>query len=310
MRYVSFGNTGTELSELVLGAMRVANMDASSITALLEAADEVGINMIDLADIYGGGGTCEEKIGAALLANPAFKEKFWIQSKVGIRREKGDTWFDFSKDYIVSAVEGSLKRLQTDHLDSLLLHRPDVLMEPEEVAAAFDELHNQGKVRYFGVSNQNPATMQQLQAACDMPLVCNQIQLSPVHTPVLDAVLHANMSWDSAVMRDGGILEYCRAHHMAVQAWSPLQIGYFEGNFVGSDRYAQLNQVLRRLATKYEVTPEAIVFAWILRIPGQMQVVTGTTSPNHLRKGAKAADVELSRQEFYELYKAAGNRLP
>ena len=308
MRYITLGQDDKELSEIVLGMMRIEDKSVKEVEELVETALSVGINAFDLADIYGRG-RCEELLGLVLKNRPDLREKMWIQSKCGIRIEEF-TYFDFSKDYIIKSVDGILQRLKIDHLDSLLLHRPDALMESDQVAEAFDLLYKQGKVRNFGVSNQNPMMMELLKKDVKQPLTVNQLQLSAAFTPGFESGFHVNMEDSQAAMRDGSIFEYCKLHDVVIQAWSVLQFGYFKGNFVGNEKFQQLNQVLNRLALKYSVSPSAIAIAWVLRYPAKMQALVGTTNPKHLIEASQASHVNLTRKEWYEIYLAAGNDLP
>ena len=308
MRYITLGQDDKELSEIVLGMMRIEDKSVKEVEELVETALSVGINAFDLADIYGRG-RCEELLGLVLKNRPDLREEMWIQSKCGIRIEEF-TYFDFSKDYIIKSVDGILQRLKIDHLDSLLLHRPDALMEADQVAKAFDLLYKQGKVRNFGVSNQNPMMMELLKKDVKQPLAVNQLQLSAAFTPGFESGFHVNMEDSQAAMRDGSIFEYCQLHDVVIQAWSVLQFGYFKGNFVGNEKFQALNQVLDRLAFKYGVTPSTIAISWILRYPAKMQAVVGTTNPKHLREVSQAANFSLTRKEWYEIYLAAGNNLP
>ncbi|HEU8146887.1 TPA: aldo/keto reductase family oxidoreductase [Streptococcus pneumoniae] len=308
MRYITLGQDDKELSEIVLGMMRIKDKSVKEVEELVETALSVGINAFDLADIYGRG-RCEELLGLVLKNRPDLREKMWIQSKCGIRIEEF-TYFDFSKDYIIKSVDGILQRLKIDHLDSLLLHRPDALMESDQVAEAFDLLYKQGKVRDFGVSNQNPMMMELLKKDVKQPLAVNQLQLSTAFTPGFESAFHVNMEDSQAAMRDGSIFEYCQLHDVVIQAWSVLQFGYFKGNFVGNEKFQALNQVLDRLAIKYGVTSSTIAISWILRYPAKMQAVVGTTNPKHLREVSRAANFSLTRKEWYEIYLAAGNNLP
>ena len=308
MRYITLGQDDKELSEIVLGMMRIKDKSVKEVEELVETALSVGINAFDSADIYGRG-RCEELLGLVLKNRPDLREKMWIQSKCGIRIEEF-TYFDFSKDYIIKSVDGILQRLKIDHLDSLLLHRPDALMESDQVAEAFDLLYKQGKVRNFGVSNQNPMMMELLKKDVKQPLAVNQLQLSAAFTPGFESGFHVNMEDSQAAMRDGSIFEYCQLHDVVIQAWSVLQFGYFKGNFVGNEKFQALNQVLDRLAFKYGVTPSTIAISWILRYPAKMQAVVGTTNPKHLREVSQAANFSLTRKEWYEIYLAAGNNLP
>ena len=308
LRYITLGQDDKELSEIVLGMMRIKDKSVKEVEELVETALSVGINAFDLADIYGRG-RCEELLGLVLKNRPDLREKMWIQSKCGIRIEEF-TYFDFSKEYILQSVDGILERLQVDYLDSLLLHRPDALMESDQVAEAFDLLYKQGKVRNFGVSNQNPMMMELLKKDVKQPLAVNQLQLSAAFTPGFESGFHVNMEDSQAAMRDGSIFEYCKLHDVVIQAWSVLQFGYFKGNFVGNEKFQALNQVLDRLAFKYGVTPSTIAISWILRYPAKMQAVVGTTNPKHLREVSQAANFSLTRKEWYEIYLAAGNNLP
>ena len=308
MRYITLGQDDKELSEIVLGMMRIKDKSVKEVEELVETALSVGINAFDLADIYGRG-RCEELLGLVLKNRPDLREEMWIQSKCGIRIEEF-TYFDFSKEYIIKSVDRILQRLKIDHLDSLLLHRPDALMESDQVAEAFDFLYKQGKVRDFGVSNQNPMMMELLKKDVKQPLAVNQLQLSAAFTPGFESGFHVNMEDSQAAMRDGSIFEYCKLHDVVIQAWSVLQFGYFRGNFVGNEKFQALNQVLERLAIKYGVTSSTIAISWILRYPAKMQAVVGTTNPKHLREVSQAVNFSLTRKEWYEIYLAAGNNLP
>lgn len=308
MRYIKFGERQKEVSEVVLGLMRISEMTVDQVEELIESALAVGINAFDIADCYGHG-KCEQILGEVLKCRPDLREKMWIQSKCGIRMEEF-TYFDFSKEHILEAVDGILKRLNVDYIDSLLLHRPDALMEPAEIAEAFDLLEAQGKVIDFGVSNQNPMMMALIQKDVNQPLVANQLQLSAAFTPSFDAGFHVNMKQEAGIVRDSSIFEYCRLHDVVIQAWSVLQFDYFGGVFLGSEKYPELNQVLNRLAEKYHVSPSAVAIAWVLRYPAKMQAVIGTTKKARVAEAAKAAEIQLTRKEWYEIYLAAGNDLP
>jgi len=305
MKYLEFSGKSLPASVIGIGCMRIADMGPQELDTFVHTAMDVGITFFDHADIYGGGKS-EEIFGEFLAANPGVRDKIVIQSKCAIH----DGMYDFSKEYILNSVDGILMRLHTDHLDSLLLHRPDALMEPEEVGEAFDILAEQGKVLHFGVSNMNRYQMELLSSGIRQKLYVNQLQMSLAHTPVIDAGINVNTHFDGGVMRDGGTLEYCRMQDVIVQTWSPLQKGFFGGVFIGDSEYKELNGVLDELADKYSVTSDAIAYAWLLRIPAKMQVILGTTNPKRVKNAAKAAEIRLTRQEWYDLYKAAGNTLP
>ncbi len=293
---------------VIQGCMRIGQMSVDEVRTLIDKQLELGINFWDHADIYGGG-TCEEVFGKALTEMPGMREQLIIQSKCAIRPGEY-TRYDFSKDYIIQSVEGSLKRLQTDHLDYLLLHRPDLLMDPEEVAEAFDKLQSEGKVLHFGVSNHTPGQIEVLKTCVKQPIEVNQLQFSLAHTLLLDAPAYLNTADSHGINRDAGVLDYCRYNDITIQCYSPFQYGVFEGTFLGNPDYAKLNQVLERLATKYDTSTNGIATAWILRHPANMQVVVGTTNIKRAPGIAKGADIILTREEWYELYAAAGNSLP
>jgi len=292
--------------------MRYSSLAPQDAAKLVSTALEAGLNFFDHADIYGGGKS-EEVFGRAVKDLDVKREDLLLQSKCGIR--PGDNppttvRYDFSKAHIISSVEGSLKRLGTDYLDALLLHRPDTLAEPEEVAEAFSQLEKSGKVRYFGVSNQKPLMIELLKTAVKQPLIANQLQLSVLHTGMIDSGLNVNMKNPPSIDHDGGILEYSRIHNMTVQPWSPFQWGMIQGSFMGNPDYPEINAKLEEMGQKKGVTASAMAVAWLLRHPAKMQPIVGSTNALRIKEVAKAVEVELSREEWYEIYFAAGNRLP
>ncbi|MGT2888125.1 aldo/keto reductase [Streptococcus didelphis] len=299
------GQTDIEASRIALGCMRLSSLTSTEASRLLETAFDQGIDFIDHADIYGGGES-EIRFSQAMKSIKLSRDQYILQSKCGIK----DGIYDFSKEHIVSSVDGILKRLGTDYLDFLVLHRPDALMEPEEIAEAFSQLEKAGKVRYFGVSNQNPYQMQLLQASLEQKLAINQMQLSPAHTPMLDAGFNVNMRNQAAINRDNGVLEYCQLHKMTVQAWSPFQIDLDKGLFRGNPDYHQLDETLDALGQKYGVAAEAIIIAWILRHPAKIQAIVGSMNPERLIKIAQASTFNLTRSEWYAIYLSAGNSIP
>lgn len=305
MKSVKIANCDLDASEISLGCMRISQMTNPDIVTLIHTALDAGINFFDHADIYGGGQS-EAKFAEALGMTPQLRDRMILQSKCGIRQGM----FDFSKDHILAAVDGSLKRLQTDYLDVLLLHRPDALVEPEEVAEAFTILQDSGKVKYFGVSNQNPMQIELLKKFVRQPLIINQLQFSITNTGMIDAGINVNMEIDPSIDRDGSILDYCRLHDITIQPWSPFQYGFFEGVFLDNPKFPELNQKIDELAAAYGVTNTAIAIAWILRHPAHMQPIIGTTNAQRVQDICRASDITLSRQEWYEIYRAAGNKLP
>ena len=266
MKKINVGKSGFEASEIVLGCMRIDKMSVEELSQYVDIAMSEGITLFDHADIYGGG-YCEELFGKMLDSRSGLRDKIQIQSKCSIR----DGYYDFSKDHILTSVDNSLQRLKTDYLDLLILHRPDTLMEPEEVAEAFDILQSSGMV---------------------------------------DSGIQANTLFEGSVNRDGSILEYCRLKNITLQAWSPLQYGFFEGIFIDNDKFPELNKVLGRIASEKDVSKSSIAIAWILRHPAKIQTILGTTNIERLKDMCTASNVDLSRAQWYEIYRAAGNRLP
>lgn len=305
MKMINNPNFDLDGSEVSLGCMRISNMENNDISTLIHTALDAGVNFFDHADIYGGGQS-EAIFAEALGMNAKLREKMIIQTKCGIRKGA----FDFSKEHILEAVDGSLKRLQTDYVDVLLLHRPDTLVEPEEVAEAFTILEESGKVKYFGVSNQNPMQIELLNKSVKQPLIFNQLQFSITNTGMVDQGINVNMEIDASVDRDGSILDYCRLHDITIQPWSPFQYGFFEGVFLDNDKFPELNEKIDEIAAKYDVTNTTIAIAWILRHPAGMQPIIGTTNPDRVKQCAQASDIRLTRDEWYAIYLAAGNKLP
>lgn len=310
MKTIQIGRTGPQASQVMLGLMRIADKTDAEIRALVGAALEAGITMMDHADIYGRPPIhhCETRFAEAMQLTPAEREGMVIQTKAGIRAGM----FDFSMEHILGAVDGSLKALRTDYIDILLLHRPDALVEPEEVAAAFDTLVAAGKVRHFGVSNQTPQQIELLKTAVKQPLICNQMQLSITHAPLIAQGVAVNMEQlDQSVDRTLGVLDYSRTTGMTLQAWSPFQHKFFDGAFVGDrERCPALNLALDEIAAAHGITPTGVAVAWITRHPAMIQVVLGTTQAARVRECVAGAGVTLSREEWYRLFTAAGYILP
>ena len=302
MEYFTPKDTNLKISRIAHGCMRIAGLSDSELDRLIKSGLDSGINFFDHADIYADG-LCEEKFGNMLKREPSLRDKMTIQTKCGI--VIGNR-YDFRPEYILSCVEGSLKRLKTEQIDVLLLHRPDALCEPEKVAEVFEKLHKSGKVRYFGVSNHNSFQTELLQKYCSQRLIFNQLQFGPVHTPMIDSGIHVNMT--DGVMRDGMVLDYCRLHDITIQPWSPFFAP--DGSFIGNPKYGALNEEIEKLSKKYGITDSAVVFAWILRHPAKMQPIAGTTNAQRIADIAKATQISLTHEEWYDIYRAAGNYIP
>lgn len=307
MKTIKLGSSDLKVPVIAVGCFRMHSLNKSEAEKFVQTALQEEANFFDHADIYGEG-TCEEIFANAIHMNDDVREKIILQSKCGIKLKEG--MFDFSKEHILEAVDGSLKRLKTDYLDVLLLHRPDALVEPKEVAEAFDILESSGKVKHFGVSNHNPMQIELLKKSLNQPIVANQLQLSITESTMISNGINVNMRNDSAINRDGSILDYCRLHDITIQPWSPFQYGYFEGVFLGSDKFPELNKKIDEIAEKYNVSNTTIAIAWILRHPAHMQPISGTMKPHRIKQICDATNICLTREEWYEIYRAAGNIIP
>lgn len=305
MKTMELGKSGLRVPAIGVGCMRINALNKADAEKFVRTALDEGLNFFDHADIYAGG-ECEKIFADAIHMNDDVREKIILQSKCGIREGR----YDFSKEHILQSVDGSLKRLKTDYLDLLLLHRPDALAEPEEVAEAFDLLQSSGKVRHFGVSNHKPMQIELLQKSLRQPILINQLQLSITNATMISSGINVNMGNESAVDRDGSVLDYCRLHDITIQPWSPFQYGFFQGVFLGNDKFPELNRALDDVAEKYGVSNTTIVIAWLLRHPAHMQPIVGTMNLQRLRDCARAADIRLTREEWYAIYRAAGNQIP
>ena len=303
MKKINIGDMSA--SAVSLGCMRMNGLDEKSVDAIMEAALNNGINYFDHADIYGGGYS-ERLFGEYLKRNRNSRESIYIQTKCAIH----DGQYDFSKEHIVSSVDGSLARLGIDYVDALLLHRPDTLMEPEEVAEAFECLKKSGKVRHFGVSNHNPMQIELLKTAVEQPLIINKLQFSATEAGMVTSGMNMNMKNNDSVMHDGSVLEYSRIKNITIQAWSPFQHGFFKGTFIDNEDFPGLNKKLQEIGDKYGLTKTGVAAAWILRHPANMQLIAGTMNPVRLEEICKGADITLTRSEWYEIYRAAGHCLP
>lgn len=304
MKRIKLGNC-LEASQVALGCMRMAALTVEEAERVVNLVMENGVDFFDHADIYGGGES-ERRFAQVLARNPGMRDRMLIQGKVGIC--KG--YYDASYEHIMEAAEGCLERLNVEYMDVLLLHRPDALMEPEEVAEAFERLHAQGKVRYFGVSNQNAGQMALLGKYMRQPMLIDQLQFGPAHTILVDEGMNVNIHSAHAMQQGGGTLDYCRLNDITIQAWSPFQHGMFEGPFQTSEKYAEMNDAIRTIAAEKGASESAVAVAWILRHPAKIQALLGSMNEKRLSEMCAGGDVDLTRQEWYQIYRAAGNPIP
>ena len=308
MKMINIAQGPQNASAVILGCMRMPALSVADAAGIIRTAAENGINFYDHATCYGNG-EAETRFGDAFPQTGLKREDVILQSKCGLHFDRKE--FDWSRDDILQSAEDSLRRLKTDYLDVLLLHRPDLLYDPEEVAEAFDTLYTEGKVRCFGVSNVTPGQLELLKKYVKQPLVINQLQFSLDQTQLIDPGLYLNnLTTDRSTDRDNGLLDYCRLHDITVQAWSPLQFGMFGGCFIDHPDFPELNRALGELGEKYGISKAAVAIAWILRHPARMQAIVGTMNPQHLADICTATDIRLTHQEWYKLYLASGKFLP
>lgn len=303
MRTVELGTTGIQVPNVSLGCMRMNALNKKEAAQVIETAVASGISFFDHADIYGRGES-ERIFAEALKETNVKREEIFLQSKAGIRQG----FYDFSKEHLIQSVEGILKRLDTEYIDVLLLHRPDALVEPEEVAEAFTVLQDSGKVKHFGVSNHNPFQIELLKKYVEQDLVANQLQMSVMHTGMIDAGVNVNRKATGSIDHDGGILDYSRLQGMTVQPWSPVRGA--NGVFLNNTEFSVVNDKLKEVGEHYGIDHEAASIAWLLRHPAKMQVILGTMNSERIKNYARASEVMLSREEWYDIYTAAGNDVP
>ncbi len=309
MKILNIPKGPRNVSAIVQGCMRMPALSKEDAAKVIRTAYDCGINFYDHATCYGENGEAETRFAEAFPLTGIKREDIFIQSKCGLCFDRNE--FDWTKENILSSVDDSLKRLNIEYLDALLLHRPDVLYDPEDVADAFNILEHAGKVRHFGVSNLVPMQIELLKKYVKQPLVFNQVQLSLEQSQLIDQALYMNnKTTEFSVNRDGNALDYCRLHDITIQAWSPLQIGMFGGTFIDNPDFPELNKALEKIAEREGASKTAVAIAWILRHPAKMQAIIGTMNPEHIKDACKAADVNLSHHDWYELYLAAGKYLP
>ena len=309
MKHINIANGPQNVSAIIQGCMRMPDLSAEDAAKVIRTAYDCGVNFYDHATCYGQDGAAESKFAEAFPLTGLKREDIYIQSKCGLCFDRNE--FDWTKENILSSVDDSLRRLKVEYLDTLLLHRPDVLYDPEEVAEAFDTLEKSGKVRYFGVSNLVPMQIELLKKYVKQPLVINQVQLSLEQSQLIDQALYMNnKTTDFSINRDGNALDYCRLKDITIQAWSPLQFGMFGGSFIDNPDFPELNKTLGELAEREQVSKAAIALAWILRHPAKMQAIIGSMNPEHIKDACAAVDVTLSHHDWYALYLSAGKYLP
>ncbi|MBN1422794.1 MAG: aldo/keto reductase [Planctomycetes bacterium] len=294
MPRVALAEGGPEVSRIAAGLWRLAEwkLDAGEIRRLIEACLEIGITTFDHADIYGDY-TCEARFGAALAEAPGLRDRMELVTKCGIvlisenRPPRSIKHYDTSRTHILESVDNSLRALRTDRIDTLLIHRPDPLMDPDDVAAAFTALRDAGKVRSFGVSNFTPSQLALLASRLPFPLVTNQVEFSVLHMDPLD----------------DGTIDQCQERRMAPMAWSPLAGGrLFDGQ---SERAERVRRTLAAVAGTHDASMDQIAIAWILRHPARIVPVLGTGKIERIRSAAGGAAIPLTREEWFAIRAAS-----
>lgn len=306
MKKINLGKSNLEVPAVAVGCMRIADMENDKLINHLKYCIDNGLNFFDHADIYGAG-RCEERFRDAFKETGYKREDIILQSKCGIKKGM----YDFSKEHILNSVDGILNRLGTDYLDVLVLHRPDALVEPEEVAEAFDILESSGKVRHFGVSNHRPMQIELLKQYVKQDILVNQLQFGPAFSSMIAAGLEANMLTNGAVDRDGSVLDYSRLNKMTIQAWSPFMFSFPKSLFIGNkEEMPELNNLLEEMADELNSTPMAVSTAWVLRHPANIQMIAGTTNTDRMAQIISASEITLTREQWYKIYLSAGHILP
>ena len=297
-------------AKIIQGCMRIDHLSDDELYELIKTDIANGIDYFDHADIYGGDGLCEKRFGHVLELHPELRAKMILQTKCGIVVDPEGNYYDSSKQHILDSVNRSLKNLHTSYIDYLLIHRPDALMDLSEISQALNELYATGKVVHFGVSNFNKQQIKYLSKGISYIVEVNQLQFSLCHSQLIDGEFLTNTTFDDARFVDDELMYYCKANSIYVQAWSPFQYGFFEGVYIDSPKYPELNKELEILANKYNCTKNAIAVAWILNYAPNMQVVSGSTNLKRMKDIAKAAEIKLTKKEWYKLYRSAGHVLP
>lgn len=295
------------MSRIALGLMRISELNVDQVEQLISNALDNGINFFDLADIYGNG-RCEELLGLVLKKNPSLRKRMYIQTKIGIR--KNPKRYDLSYDYIIQAVNDCLKRLQLDYIDCLLLHRPDIFMDCDEVASAISYLIKQGLIRDFGVSNFSSSEIAYLSSALDVKIKYNQLQLGVGNTLMVDQTMYTNLNNSYVTKDNDDLFFYLKKEKIIVQCWSPYFVGFFEGSIFDEEKYPVLNQVLEKYANRYNTSKCAIATAFLLKLDKNLLVITGSTNIEHIKESLDGEKINLSREDWYSLYNEIGHKVP
>ena len=296
-------------SRIVQGLMRLDNIDEERLYDLIVFDLDKGINRFDLADIYMGG-EAERKLGNVLKSHPELRERLFIQSKGSIRIGDNGGYYDLSYKHIKEAVDASLARLGVDCLDSFLLHRPDIFFDAKEVSLAIEELLKENKIKHFGVSNFSKEEIEYLANSLNFPIEINQVQLGIGHTLLIDEALSFNMDDNLGSNKSGDTYFYMKRKGIALQAWSPYGVGFFEGSIFDAARYPQYDYALSKMADKYGVSKCAIATSFVLSLSKDITLITGSTDPSHIEEALEGERVNLSKEDWYTLYKDSGHRLP
>lgn len=299
-----------EKSRIIQGLMRLDNIDENRLYDIIKFDLENGVYFFDLADIYCRGES-EAKLGRVLKAHPELREKMFIQTKGSIRfsPETGG-YYDLSYKHIKEAVYDSLNRLGIDYLDSFLLHRPDIFIDKDEVAKAFNELYLEGKVKHFGVSNFSKEMIEYISMNLKQKIEYNQVQLGVGHMPMVEEVFNYNTPFDEGINRSNESFFYLKRKGIIIQAWSPFIMKFFEGSLFDENKYPEINNVLNKMANKYQTSKCAIATAFLLKLDKDLLVITGSTNIKHIKESIDGEKVNLSKEDWYAIYKETGHKLP
>lgn len=295
-------------SRIIQGLMRSTSLSDEALYDLILFDLEQGITVFDLADIYGAG-EAERKLGRILSLHKELRDKMFIQTKCSIVKDT-DTYYDLSYKHIMESVYQSLERLNITYLDSLLLHRPDILMDVKEIKKAFLELKEKGLVKHFGVSNFSKEAIEYLNSEVEGLIEVDQIQLGLGQMKILEEEINFNMNNDEGISHTSGTFFYLKRKEIQIQCWSPFLVGFFDGFIFDRDRYPNINYKLEELAYKYNVPKATIATKFLLMLDDKLAVVTGSMDKNHVLDSLRAEEFEMEKKDWYSLYKAAGKMLP
>ena len=296
-------------SRIIQGLMRVAKLSEDELYEIIKYDLNHGIYFFDIADIYGRG-ECEILLGKVLKKHPELRKQMFIQTKASIRFTDDGAYYDLSYEHIKEGVYASLERMGIDYVDSLLLHRPDIFIDADEVAKAFDELYKEGKVKHFGVSNFPKEAIEYIKEKTSYPIEYNQIQFGLGNPLLAEELFNFNVNHDNGISKTNDTYFYLKRNNIQVQAWSPYLVGFFRGLLFDEEKYPEINMVLDKYAKKYGTNKCAIATAFILKLNKDITVITGSIDIKHIQESLDGEKINLTKEDWYAIYKECGHHLP